>query len=1438
MFAAEVGVHDRTATLRNPRRRQRTSSTDSLVINAKRRKQTALTEETFVDPEIARRKHAIPNGAASKPGKSSDTASTNGIDARRRSSESLEASSSGHLAVRSKGSRRDKRGGPGLAGRGEDGVELTKTDTYVLTRDRSLPLVLQEIIATKPWHAKLVPELGYGVAFTNDRAIVWRYGHARALSTHDSGVYVIKLADEHAVSGPTAGQDAFENLPVGTLVHDAGAGELALLAVMPGGKVQYFESVRSATETEIARKGAPLRGAVSGVYGGEVITQITEAEPDGFLLATNSGRLIHLSVRDPQGRPQITTQYLKAPETGNHGLFGSIRNALRFGASGQDVISINTIPGRERSHRTVLVTRQKGIAQSWTIARHGPKTIEQEWDLKASVSEACRTVSSEISPELPVFLDLTLTPTKQDVNGEIKAMALASFSGKLFLVGLILGEGEVTIDLVHQVRSYDGSSSKTKARLLVPQPGHSAFIIFDARILVVSLTRLDDTPDAQLHFEAHEVAENYEECLFFSQKQPLHVVGSAVDLADERSEKAACDIVVHGFGHIRLAANAATADEKRSERRMKAIKSHLEQVVFFGGMSDNLLDFRSKEIWKDVKSEEIEQAAFAIMNQILDSTSPFVPSLSPSMDMQLKNRLLAVEALNRFVRTWTLPMSARWTLLWSAEKLSAARALSEIYNARLEKRNPAHKMLLEEICDMVPDTQLDAGKGDPDAVRHYLTRSVANIGEIVWWSERAIDELFDEGLTTVEEQAPLVDQADDIIIGILGTALRYREENSESFGLGKDAVLELIYQGSYAEMSELPWTCSEHILTRVGMMTELLCQMTLKLDQQSEPLEQLKLDPDIVSKLADDAPELIDAFFRAFEESCRWYAGRPNKDDAMIEQANMQRERYDKGRNAALFALGEIGLQLAATVLAEKYHDMEALALITNRVHQQGHEMLQDVSPGERDSGRTMIEEADKKEDGYFDLYGSRWADAFYPTQISQNDTARMLIRFPHRQRHLTQYLRKVKKQDPRMAKLSWINEVRGEKRFDTAAEDLMQAQSAEQRLWAKQVQLSLAKLSMLAAVETKQSESEVAAKDVKKMDQRLDIAKKQEDFYDYIRPALVGAIDDAAEVHLAMQAFGQYVAGKPTLTSILEEAFEKLVSRQVLDIEPLIDALSLFFASDAQFADDRFYSALWLLHSAGIERMDSARARLAERCIWRRAILTDDWAALNRTEGKSDAAILSEVRATAVYKTMLRGYESALFDSHPPLQPRDLHPAGETVAELRKSSRYDSSTDAYLAVLAQDLAIEDTLLDEVVVKGRLEARWEGIIEVVKADLRGEQDAQGRLIAWKEGERQEMERLLSEKQKNEVVVIPDEPEVKVEAEPEVEVETATQNGHAVEAVTNGAENGVASTEPKTQTTPKKSKKKPAAKKSKTSKKKDEQVEKENKDAEGDVVMFA
>ena len=1241
MFSTDTtsirGSFATSRTGHNPRRRQRETSNDSLAVRhqgqSKRRKRSALEPETFEPLTTTAESKANGNGGIHHQ--------SHGVPRGQ-----SEASTERALSFRHRSSRRGESRRPGDA---EGGVVLTKDDNYVVTEVPTIPDKLREMKSSERWNGDISTKYGYALAMTQNQALVWRYDVGGKPSDANRPS-VIKL--------PYQSNNIRHPLPLGILVQDTSASELALLVVIPiTGRVVYWESVSNAASVDlVSQKRQGLQGTIAGLMSGEIITKITEAELDGFILTMSSGRVAHLAVRDNGGKPAIVTQYLRGNGIQTVGFLGGLKSVFSTANWKRDIAAVKALPSNVRSQSEVVVATTKGVFQVWDLTTRGPKSLAFESNARDDLLMECRA-SGPTNEESLEVLDFSFYPgARHDKNGGrgyrllilcVSTTDDRSSKATYTLHDLIIRNGSTRAKAVYPMKGYSTlypAEEKQKPSLFLPDIADTAFVTFDTSVVLMNVAEYEESPTTQLRVEAAVIPDPFQATIDFRKGVGFHIVGCNSELPNKSSGESSCLLLVHGYGMIRILCLPAKDGQSASERTAVTAKANIEQAIFFGSVPRNPLDFSGRpETFHDRKA--IEKAAIEINDSILDSSSSYLPQTTPSMEHQLEMRAAALADLIKYLTRNEARLSklTRWKLLWSAEKMASARAVWASYNELLSHQE--NILAMPQLLNMLSEKlkhENQPDKGETDIVRHYLIHDVGNIEWIIPWAQNVIELLYKQGRTNAVNMVTYTSQGCSLQIALLETAYAFREDSANLYGIDKRKIEDGVYKDDYESLPEF-WTSIlrgiQGVKLQIEVSRELVCAHDTTVGDEDSPSVAALL------KLGAYNPRLIDLFCRTGEERCLWLGSQTNSQDQA--EARMFRKFCHSVRLTMITKLVEIHQPHEAIKLAEKYGDMRALV---ETLFKSTLAALKEINSGnlsddDEDDQQHTLESNKELETSFFHKYDAPWAEAFYEKLISIEDYAGLMNNLRGTRQLLTQFLRSR----PQYAKLSWMNEITEERNYSKAAAALKSAESLEDGLWAKKIELSISKLAILAAGE-QDGDLELSFKEAKEIDRTLVPIKIQEQLSNYVRYVIEGAIDDGAAVQLAMSSLGHgFVNGKPTFHGILKQNITKVISHQALNSEELIDTLTLIDENtqnpdSEDFANTRFFHAIRLLEACPDQTPESYA--LQENIIWRRCLIQDDWEKLNRTEKKTDEEAIAAMDATALFKTLKAGFRHGIFNS------------------------------------------------------------------------------------------------------------------------------------------------------------------------------------------------
>ena len=1014
-----------------------------------------------------------------------------------------------------------------------------------------------------------------------------------------------------------------------------------------------------------------MQGAVNGMMSGEAITDIAEGEPHGFVLTMSSGRVAHMAISDQQGKSLITVKFLRNDAAQSGSLFGSLKSVFSSAGWRRDVAAVRPGVSLYRGQRQIVVATSKGVFQIWDLNWNGTQSMVTEIDGKGhflkALAEGGDIFHDHYNHHFEV-LDFTFQPralasealTRTQGKGDCVLYVLTVLHGgdesKYNILGLTFTNESLAVDIIHPISCYKTPlppSTMFKPHIVVPEPGRTAFVVFEKTVVLVSLAEIREAADSQLRLEADLYQDPFQDAIDFNKHKDYRTIACTAEAADSENSPASCVVLVHGFGMVRVLALPMPRVESAHDRITVTARTKIEQAIFFGNLPQNLLDFSGRpEI--TFSQPQIESAAMEISLSITKNISPYIPKIMPSLDNQLQRRSSALADLMKHLKRWYEPLSriTRWRLLCDAEKLAAATAMWHAQQLiKAESPNRKQYILDEAIenCDEKLKTENQPDLHETDGVRHWFTNDIWRIENLLPYIEETVALLHEEYEEAPEKYGPVTSdmhvrwmvESIDLQLAALETAFDFRELNAPLYGLTNEPIIDGVLQRGFEELPE-PWTSIQAISGRVDKQV----QETLKLyeeyfDQDLE--EDLAV---LLEKIGNYLPRQIQVWNQTSIERFRWLKSR--SDRKTVAEGELFQKQYFDMRRELFVALCETARNgLGATQLAEKYADMAALVDIKDI---EGQELLKELQNPAADSAafNDLLEQLEAQILSYFTKYGNQWADAYFKKHLGNKQVASVLDQSGKFQQSLTQFLRR----NPQYSKLRWINEVCAQRDFVQAADSLQRAQKDENSLWFKKIELSMSKLALLAANQQTQLKMEPAKERIKTLDDSTAVLKVQEELYECIKPTFEGAIDSDAGAELVLDMYFQQVKSRPYLLRSLKRNIKRLVGREVLDPEDLINALTLMngvaeqegLVEDDEFIECRFSLALRVLNHLRLDKSDPSQHDLLEKIIWRRCIIEDDWAAINRTENKDDEQVATEIANTAYFKTLRGGFAKGTF--------------------------------------------------------------------------------------------------------------------------------------------------------------------------------------------------
>ncbi|KAI1327287.1 Non-repetitive/WGA-negative nucleoporin C-terminal-domain-containing protein [Xylariaceae sp. FL0255] len=1307
------------------RRRQRPLSSDSSLPQPKSKRMRSdrpqINDQTFVDP-IAAPPETYEVKAAQP---SARDVKQDGIEA--------PTTPRHQLSVRSKKSRTGDR-----LNKGDGSTVLSINNAFEVRKLPALPDRIR-LDATSRQHASLDHATGCALSITHTHAVVWPYAAAAALP--ESFTFTLPYPSKHST----------DPLPLGSLVSpSASSVEPGLVVVMPtSGKVTYWESISSAAALDFMRQQRTgVEDTIPGMFSSETVIQMVNAEAAaGFVLAFSSGRVAYLSVRDGHGRPKISVQFLRTNSgSSSGGFFGSIRHALTHTSLQGDIAAVRAERSSNSGECTVVAATSKGRLNSWKVHRGGHHDLLTEVDARNAIYEALQQADKSVGKfpaESFKILDFCFVPKgmpakytemsqlrpAQSSDDRQYLLLLTSLDDKntcrYNLVEVIIpngasAESPIETGMVRAISSYSklpNPHAIAPPRLYIPRPAVIAFIVFDHSAIIASIGQPPDSPESQIMQDNHLLPSAFEDIVDLRHDASIEVVGSGFEephIRDDddvrpariKTKNPTAVLFVRGAGTIRI----TISDYERfasDKPPMVTPKSKLEQAVFFGVKEDNPLLF---DIQHNIRfsDEDYGAAALELSEAILTSSGPHLASMAARIETNIKDRVRYLAKMMFQIKSLGVQLSraTKWQLLWNAEKMHVASVLWRKHEEFLHMRpTDAKKTIIAEIVDFIraeEKSRPDPEKGETDDLRHWFIHDCDRMELFIAWAYEVI-KYNTKAKLDLASVSRLIYEASDLYNCAIRDAFTFREEHLDLYGLGTEKLDNGVLESNYAGLP-VPWTSNQFVANNLKRQVELVTEWLRQ--ETASPVEAHAV---YAEKTRDILPELTEVYLSVLQELAR--SNLASDDPKQVSNGQKFQNVYLEDRHAKVVLLSLSEKWEAAIKLAETHRSLPALAeILTREIDVLRDEIAaRHATADQLERAESRMAEKEEKVRECFGKYGEDFAFPFYEYLFTTYGVD-ALLEYDGDKKFKTMFLRTK----PELAKISWINDIVGEEDIDHAADTLLDlGLSREQQVWNKKIELSLGKLARMAESSRPSTQASMSAQEltisgtaedarVDAIDRELTIIEIQNEFYDtQIRPIISVSLDESSGLALVQETFALKVPKKyKILAQIFEDALKRLLNHEALDPLTLIDLLTMVTlpAETKEVMADQFFLAMEVAFNglSGAERVS------AERLIWRRCFLREDWTVINNTTMKDDEETLNVLGQTDLFQFYCTLYVNQR-NSQASVTSRRLSPS-EALGVYTETvdRRFTSMEKSYREKILEVMRWEDANLRKHIEKHRL----------------------------------------------------------------------------------------------------------------------------------------
>jgi len=581
-----------------------------------------------------------------------------------------------------------------------------------------------------------------------------------------------------------------------------------------------------------------------------------------------------------------------------------------------------------------------------------------------------------------------------------------------------------------------------------------------------------------------------------------------------------------------------------------------------------------------------------------------------------------------------------WKLLSDAEKLAAGIALWTTYEEGIQKSAPRPSVLPAVVKVVRSRTRgvKVSKESEVDEVRHWFVHDLAHVDQLCMQSLALINNGYQNG--SLQNLMKLLSECDDILFSVYETVFAFRADNAEVYGIDPTIISDGILESGWENLGE-PWTATHECLNLLDRYVDLARNYTV--DFYEKPENQRDVDDMFVGKVVQENVRIVQILCRCYRERTGWCSA--HYQDKYRNYAPGLVDKFERSRDHHLRGLVKVGQAAAGLVIAEQYKDMDSLVRLVVSESAYLVESLEEagLEQEEKEIIQFRMDGLQANVDRYFSVFGDDFATAFFDSHLTNHRSYGLFKDAALYQEPMTRYLRA----EEARGRLAWINEVLHENNLPQAQKALQAlAQDHEPKIWNKKVELSLSKLTALAAQEDNQGLSNGAGTaTIKTQDDELALISIQEDVYRHLYPTFYTAVDHEAEVQLVSDAFAVSIRRSlPALHQLIELALDDLLNHRALPAEQLIDVLTLMDSvpsndAEADISGREFHLAMKVLQAARPGLKDE-HFQTALAVVWKRCYLQDDWELINRTERKSDKLIVRTVRETSLCQTIALGLQ------------------------------------------------------------------------------------------------------------------------------------------------------------------------------------------------------
>ncbi|SCV03666.1 LAMI_0H09978g1_1 [Lachancea mirantina] len=500
-------------------------------------------------------------------------------------------------------------------------VILVENEKYNV---KKLPANMDFLPQEKNLNALIDTESGKALVADSDELYVWtfdagyKHPNINKISLH-SEHELLQSPPEVVFTWPAAADDEIDSKVPGICVVNKVTGVVKLF--------EEVDTINSVSSPVFRDKAHELDLKLKSK---EHVISVVNCEPAGIVIATSTGRLLLIAIRDYAGQPMLK---LKAQLVKSHMTLFSTSNEFK------QVVSMKPGVIVGKGERILSTITRGGHFLIWNLSAVAQSYKRLEINIYEQILESLQDLYPTAHGSLQVLDSHPLPADKQAYS--VLSSIRNGDEGNLYILSTIVVDEKTNsfaIFSTYRLNTiYYPIKSAEYPRLVIPAALDSKidkfvtiFVIFENAVVLTQVSaKLDHT---------YPLRRKWEDIISF--RKNTKIIGYGCD-----SE--AIYLFNKKVGILRVSATKeSTAPE---DFRGSFVKSHLEQAIYFSNVASTPIEFNiPMEITLD--REEIECGLMACAKEILLTKSEYIPPKMSSVLHQVRLRVDLFRTLLEFTK--------------------------------------------------------------------------------------------------------------------------------------------------------------------------------------------------------------------------------------------------------------------------------------------------------------------------------------------------------------------------------------------------------------------------------------------------------------------------------------------------------------------------------------------------------------------------------------------------------------------------------------------------------------------------------------------------------------------------------------------------------------------------------------------------------------------